>query len=182
MADDTQVVELQFKTDFETVARDLDRLNRQFDRWTGSLDFSSAAKQVEEMAKHASSLLDMRVDIIDDLSPTDKKLYEKMLDDQMDARTTSELRGLFEVGRDLYNLGVADEVLPRNKNFTIEQIKSIQKLLADSQRQRIPFEEYLKELNFSLEHIKTIMAEVAKWKNKVERAGDEHQTNQIACH
>jgi hypothetical protein len=98
------------------------------------------------------------------LKPNDEKVYNKMLSDHESATSSSEQRGVYEIGKDLETL----EDFSANEKFNLEALKAIQLLESDAKRLKQPFNDYLTELGFTPEQVRRAMNESSKWKNKIE--------------
>lgn len=98
------------------------------------------------------------------LKPEDAKVYEKMKNDHEATLTSSEQRGVFEIGKDLETL----EDFRANEKFTIDKLKALQLLESDAKRLKQPFDDYLAELGFTPEQVSRAMSESKKIRNKIE--------------
>ncbi len=102
------------------------------------------------------------------LKPEDAKTYDKILNDHEAATSSSEQRGIYEIGNDLVTL----EDFGANERFTIDKLKALQLLESDAKRLKQPFNDYLAELGFTPEQIQRALGESSKWKNKIEPMDD----------
>ena len=120
-----------------------------------------------ERSRIAEMGIEEGIDVSNQLSPTDAAAYRKQMKSHIGDLTTSEPRSLFEIGKDLRDLGAYNEKVGVER-FTHSEIKGIQRLLSDSLRQKLPFDEYLKKMGFAKDQVKFMIAELNKVKNKRE--------------